>query len=347
MLNLKVNTSYPYNVIIGENLLDNIVGEIYEVKKTGNCIIVSDDIVWALYGEKVKTQLTDAGYGVCEFIFANGENSKNMETVLSILECCFENQLTRSDFAIALGGGIVGDITGFASSMYLRGIDFIQIPTTLLSAIDSSVGGKTGVNCSHGKNLIGSFHQPVKVICDTNTFNTLPYDIYTAGICEALKYGVIRDEKLFDDIASKNFDIEKTVYRCVEIKAQIVESDEFDHGERQLLNFGHTLAHSIEALSNFEISHGHAVGLGMLLITKASEAKGICQNGVSKKIEEALINYNVINKSGFSANELSSVALNDKKRKGDSITLVVPEYLGKCSLHKIKINELKEFISAG
>ncbi|MBR5516092.1 MAG: 3-dehydroquinate synthase [Clostridia bacterium] len=347
MLSLNVKTSKPYNVLIGAGLLDSVAKEISILKKPGKCIIVSDDIVWALYGEKVKADLENAGYNVCEFVFANGENSKNMETVLSILECCFENQLTRSDFAIALGGGIVGDITGFASSIYLRGIDFIQIPTTLLSAIDSSVGGKTGVNCSYGKNLIGAFHQPIKVICDTNTFSTLPYDIYTAGICEALKYGVIRDAALFDEIASMEFDIEKTVYRCIEIKAEIVEKDEFDHGERQLLNFGHTLAHSIEALSDFEISHGHAVGLGMLLISKACESKNLCAKGVSDKIKKALEDYNIEYNNKFSAKELCFAALNDKKRKGDSITLVIPEYMGKCSLYKIKISELEEFITAG
>ena len=288
MKSIKVRTSQPYNVIIGSKLLDNIAGEVSEIKKPGKCIIISDDIVWALYGERVKNNLINGGYTVCECVFPHGESSKTMDTVETLLQCCFENQLTRYDFAIALGGGIVGDVTGFMSSIYLRGIDFIQIPTTLLAAIDSSVGGKTGVNSSFGKNLIGAFHQPVKVICDTDTFNTLPDDIYTAGICEALKYGVIKDKDLFDKILSENTNIEDTVYRCIEIKAQIVENDEFDHGERQLLNFGHTLGHSIEALSDYEISHGHAVGLGMLLITKACENKNICENGVYDRIKDIL-----------------------------------------------------------
>ncbi|MBE6573060.1 MAG: 3-dehydroquinate synthase [Ruminococcaceae bacterium] len=345
MLNLMVNTSQSYEVVIGPSLLSDIALEISKVKAPGKCIIVSDDIVWALYGESTKSSLIDAGYEVCEFIFENGEHSKNMETVLSILECCFENHLTRSDFAIALGGGIVGDITGFASSIYLRGIDFIQIPTTLLSAIDSSVGGKTGVNCFYGKNLIGAFHQPLRVICDTDTFNTLPYDIYTAGICEALKYGVIRDEKLFYDIADNSFNIEEMIYRCIEIKAEIAAKDEFDHGERQLLNFGHTLAHSIEALSDFNISHGHAVGIGMLLITKACEDKGLCKHGTSDKIRKALDEFKVINTVPYSQKELVSIAMNDKKRKGNTITLVIPEYIGKCILHKIDISELESFIT--
>lgn len=347
MKKLRVKTSRPYDVVVGSGLLDNIADEIAEIKKPGKCIIISDDNVWALYGEKLKNALTEKGYSASECVFPHGEASKTMDTVETLLECCFENQLTRSDFAIALGGGIVGDVTGFMSSIYLRGIDFIQIPTTLLAAIDSSVGGKTGVNCAHGKNLIGAFHQPVKVICDTDTFNTLPEDIYTAGICEALKYGVIRDAELFESMLDENSNIEDTVYRCIEIKAQIVENDEFDHGERQLLNFGHTLGHSIEALSKYEISHGHGVGLGMLLITKACEDKGICEKGVSDKIKNALIQFNVINECPYTPSELASVAMNDKKRKGNSITLVVPEYIGKCSLHKIKINELEEFITVG
>jgi len=347
MLKLKVKASKPYDVVIAKGILDNIANEITEVKSPCKAVIISDDNVWALYGDKVKRLLAEAGFEVGEFVFKNGEESKNMETALSITECCFENQLTRSDLMIALGGGIVGDICGFASSIYLRGIDFIQIPTTLLSAIDSSVGGKTGVNCSYGKNLIGAFHQPVKVICDPDTFNTLPCDIYTAGICEALKYGVICDKKLFDSIANKSCDIEGLIHRCLEIKAKIVEKDEFDHGERQLLNFGHTLAHSIEALSNFEISHGHAVGLGMLLMARACESKGLCEKGVSTSINDALVSYSVINESRFTEKDLALTALNDKKRKGDSITLVIPEYIGKCSLHKIKINELENFITAG
>lgn len=345
MLKLNVRTSKPYDVVIGNGLLKNIAEEIKEVKKPCKTIIVSDDNVWALYGTKVKESLTEAGFEVCECVFKNGEDSKNMETVLSLLECCFINQLTRSDLAIALGGGIVGDICGFMSSVYLRGIDFVQIPTTLLSAIDSSVGGKTGVNCSHGKNLIGAFHQPIKVICDPATFETLPYDIYTAGICEALKYGVIRDNELFKAIANNSFDTEEMIYRCVEIKADIVANDEFDHGERQLLNFGHTLAHSIEALSDYKISHGHAVGIGMLYITRACETKGLCKQGASNNIEKALTSYNIANKIPYTSTELASIALNDKKRKGDSITLVIPEYLGKCSLHKINISELEEFIT--
>ena len=345
MLKLNVKTSKPYDVIIGKGLIENIGKEITDIKKPCKCIIVSDDNVWALYGEKIKRSLINVGFEICECVFKNGEGSKNMETVLSLLECCFENQLTRSDLAIALGGGIVGDVCGFMASVYLRGIDFIQIPTTLLSAIDSSVGGKTGVNCKYGKNLIGAFRQPIKVICDTDTFNTLPDDIYTAGICEALKYGVIRDKKLFYDISDRSFNMEEMIYRCVEIKAEIVANDEFDHGERQLLNFGHTLAHSIEALSEYKISHGHAVGIGMLLMAKACEKKGLCESGASDSIKTALINYNVNDAISFTPKELSEIALKDKKRKGDGITIVIPEYIGKCSLHNIKISELEEFIT--
>lgn len=345
MLALNVKTSKPYDVIIGKGLIDTTADEIKKVKQPCRVMIISDDIVWALYGERVKNSLIRGGYSVTECIFPHGEGSKSMETVLSLLNACFENELTRSDLAVALGGGIVGDVCGFVSSVYLRGIDFVQIPTTLLSAIDSSVGGKTGVNCAYGKNLIGAFHQPIRVICDTDTFDTLPYDIYTAGICEALKYGAIRDKELFDEIASKEFNIEKMVYSCVKIKADIVSRDEFDHGERQLLNFGHTLAHSVEVLSNFKISHGHAVGLGMMLISRACENKGLCKAGTADRIKDALTAYSVIADSPFSPKELVSPALKDKKRKGDSITLVIPEYLGKCSLYKTEINNLEDFIT--
>lgn len=343
MNTVAVKTSKPYEVRIGRGLINNIAREILDIKKPGKCIIVSDDNVFSLYGETVKTSLTEAGYTVYEAVFPHGEDSKNMETVLSLLTAFFEAGLTRSDFAIALGGGIVGDVCGFVSSIYLRGIDFIQIPTTLLAAIDSSVGGKTGVNTEYGKNLVGAFHQPVRVICDTDTFETLPYEIYTAGICEALKYGVIRDGELFEAIGKS--DIEDIVCRCVQIKADIVANDEFDHGERQLLNFGHTFGHSIEALSNFEISHGHAVGLGMLIISRACEKQGLCEKGISEEIEKALKSFDVKTDISYSANQLTDHAMSDKKRKGNKITLVIPEALGKCVLHTISTDKLEEFIS--
>ncbi len=343
MNTINIKTSEPYEVKVGQGILKNIAREISDIKKPGKCIIVSDDTVFSLYGEIVKTSLSDAGYTVYEAVFPHGEESKNMETALSLLTAFFEAGLTRSDFAIALGGGIVGDICGFVSSIYLRGIDFIQVPTTLLAAIDSSVGGKTGINTDYGKNLVGAFHQPRLVICDTDTFETLPYEIYTAGICEALKYGVIRDRELFEAIG--NEDIEDTVCRCVEIKADIVEKDEFDHGERQLLNFGHTLGHSIEALSDFKISHGHAVGLGMLIISRACEKHGLCEIGISEKIEKALQSFDINTDISYSAKELASYAMSDKKRKGNSITLVIPEKLGKCVLHTISTDKLEEFIS--
>ncbi len=342
MNTINVKTSKPYEVRVGKGLLKNIAREISDIKKPGKCIIISDDIVFSLYGEAVKTALGEAGYTVYEAVFPHGEESKNMETALSLLTACFEAGLTRSDFAIALGGGIVGDVCGFVSSIYLRGIDFIQIPTTLLAVIDSSVGGQTGVNPDYGKNLIGAFHQPVRVICDTDTFSTLPYDIYTAGICEALKYGVIRDKDLFYAIG--NADIEDIVFRCVGIKADIVENDEFDHGERQLLNFGHTFGHSIEALSDFKISHGHAVGLGMLVITRACEKAGLCESGVCAEIKKALNAFEIDTNITYSAKELASYAMSDKKRKGNKITLVIPEKLGKCVLHTISTDDLEEFI---
>ncbi len=340
---VNVNTAKPYEVVIGQGLLNNIVGEIGKVKKAGKCIIISDDNVWSLYGEKLKASLTNGGYTVSEAVFPHGEESKNMETVLSLLNAFFEAGLTRTDFAIALGGGIVGDICGFVSSMYLRGIDFIQIPTTLLAAIDSSVGGKTGVNTAYGKNLVGAFHQPIHVICDTDTFETLPAEIYTAGICEALKYGVIRDKELFYSIG--NGQIEEIVDRCVQIKADIVANDEFDHGERQLLNFGHTFGHSIEALSDFKISHGHAVGLGMIIISRACENNGLCEKGISEEIEKSLRCFEINTDISYSPKELASYAMSDKKRKGNTITLVTPEKLGKCVLHTISTDKLEEFIS--
>ncbi len=347
MKTVRVNTATPYDVLIDSGILADASKYLSKVISPRKTVIVSDDIVYALYGETLTSALVEAGYEVSNIVFPNGEQSKNMDTVMSILNAFSVSSLTRSDFAIALGGGVVGDITGFATGIYLRGIDFVQIPTTLLAAIDSSVGGKTGVNSDFGKNLIGTFHQPKLVLCDVDTFNSLPDDIVTAGKCEALKYGVIRDEALFDAMCDADFDISELVERCVTIKRNVVEADEFDHGERQLLNFGHTLGHSIEALSNFKISHGHAVGIGMYIITKAAEVHGLCVKNTLKRLEKALFSIYNMPKINYTAEQLYKVACSDKKRKGDKITLVVPRNIGNCFLYTIELEELLNFIKGG
>ena len=261
MRSIHVTASKEYDVKIGASLLHTIGEEVAKVCKVGSAAIISDSNVWPLYGETAANSLRNAGFRVVYFVFPAGESSKNGSTYLSILNFLAENQITRSDCVIALGGGVVGDITGFAAATFLRGISYIQIPTTLLAAVDSSLGGKTAIDLESGKNLAGAFCQPKLVLCDVNTLNTLPEEIFRDGCAEVIKYGILYDPQLFAKLQKEglDFDRESVIARCVELKRDVVMRDEFDTGERQKLNLGHTIGHGIEAHSNFTISHGKAV----------------------------------------------------------------------------------------
>ena len=347
MKKIHIDASTGYDVIVSSGILESCGELIKEVIPECRVAIISDDIVFPLYGETVKTSLEKNGYRVVSYIFKNGENSKNIRTYTEILEFLAENHLTRTDLVVALGGGVCGDMAGFSAATYLRGIRFVQIPTTLLAAVDSSVGGKTGVNLDAGKNLVGAFYQPAMVICDTDTLKTLPEETFADGVSEAIKCGMIRDAKLFEKMRGDfKEDIEEIIAACITIKSRVVVNDEFDRGERQLLNFGHTVGHAIEKCSNFSITHGHAVAMGMMIVTKASERLGLCEK-ISDSLEETLVKCGLPIKCDFSAEELYKVTLNDKKRAGDSVTLVVPEKIGSCVLHKVKTEELLEYIKKG
>ena len=363
MEKIQVKASRNYEIIIGRDLLKDTAKYISQVMEPCKVCLISDDTVYRLYGEEVKNSLTASGFEFCSFIFEKGEKSKNIKTVSSALELMAENNFTRSDLIIALGGGITGDIAGFAASVFLRGIQFVQIPTTFLAAVDSSVGGKTGVNLESGKNLVGAFWQPSLVLCDCDTFSTLSYDIFLDGIAEALKYGAIIDRSLFDLLiqhgdrifaSSKQGQwdtctdiITEVVKQCVSIKRDIVMKDERDTGIRQLLNFGHTIGHAIEKCSKYSITHGHGVALGMLIVSKASYAFGWSEVDCSEEIKQALDSFGFPLNSTFSPEELTAVALKDKKRTGESITLVVPAHIGHCYLKKIDISHLNTFINRG
>ncbi|MEI6579117.1 MAG: 3-dehydroquinate synthase, partial [Eubacteriales bacterium] len=269
MQSVKVScTQKSYDVLIGSRMLKNAGDILRDYFSPCSVVIVTDDNVDALYGETVQYSLTCSGFNTSKFVFKHGEHSKNLSVYAKALEFMAQNSLTRSDMVVALGGGVTGDLAGFAAASYLRGVRFVQMPTTLLAAVDSSVGGKTGVNLDAGKNLAGAFWQPSLVLCDCDTLNTLPDDILADGIAEAIKYGMIRDKELFEmlEFGDCISNPEACVARCVTIKGNIVAKDEFDNGERQLLNFGHTLAHSIEKLSDYKISHGHAVAIGMVIV---------------------------------------------------------------------------------
>lgn len=349
MNTIQVNASKSYSVIVGNGLLEQIDSYVSEMKKVAKVAIISDDNVWPLHGETVKNSLTDAGFQVFPYVFPAGEPSKNADTYLSILNFLAENHILRSDLVIALGGGVVGDITGFASATFLRGIRYIQIPTSLLAMVDSSVGGKTAIDLKAGKNLVGAFYQPSLVLCDLNTLETLPTDIFIDGCAEVIKYGVLYDRELFAHLMEKglSFDREYVIARCVSLKRDVVCEDEFDNGERQKLNLGHTVGHGVEAQSNFTVSHGKAVAIGMCIVTKASATNGICSEQVYFDIQTILQKFNLPTETTYSAKALYTSALSDKKRSGGSVNLIVPTEIGNCIICPTIIENLEKFIKAG
>ncbi len=345
---VDVGVGGGYNVVIENGLLDKSGELVKDVLGDCRLAVITDDKVDALYSDRLIRSLESAGYELVKFVFKNGEESKNARTFVDILEFLAKNHLCRSDAIIALGGGVAGDIAGFAASAYLRGIRFIQIPTTLLAAVDSSVGGKTGIDLKAGKNLAGAFYQPRLVICDPDVLETLDYKVFCDGCAEVIKYGVIKDEKIFDMlIDSEDLDTESIITRCVEIKRDVVVSDEKEQGLRQILNFGHTFGHAIEKLSDYKISHGSAVAIGMAMIVRACVLDGKCDTDYVKKLEALLVKYSLPIKTEYPADKLYEALLSDKKRKGDHITLVLPGKDGEACLYKAGLEEVKRLLIAG
>lgn len=349
MTEIEVKASGSYKVVIGDNLLGKIGDYVKELLNPIKTVIVTDDVVDSLYSETVENSLKSSGFEVVKFVIENGEKSKNGQNFLKICEFLAENHITKSDLIIALGGGVVGDLAGFVSASYLRGIKFIQVPTTLLAAVDSSVGGKTAIDIESGKNLVGAFYQPKLVLCDYSTLFTLKEEVFTDGCAEVIKYAVIGNKELFNHLLEngKDFDLEYVISECVRMKRDIVEKDEFDSGERQKLNLGHTIGHSIELCSNFEISHGSAVAIGLAIISRASAKKGLCSENTAENIIEILKEFDLPTDSSFSAEELNKPALSDKKRSGNSLNLVIPYDIGDSRLLKSDVKDLITYIEAG
>ena len=348
MRTIYVDASTPYDVHIGSGILKEAGELIKNVIKPCRVMIVSDDIVFPLYGDAVIASLLAAGYTCESFVFENGEERKRLSTVEAIIEKMAEEHFTRSDIIVALGGGVVGDMAGFAASIFLRGISYVQIPTTLLAAVDSSVGGKTAVDLSRGKNLCGAFWQPRMVLCDTDTLGTLKEINVQDGLSEMLKYGVICDKELFYKVKDyKNNDMEALIARCVEIKRDIVAEDEYDRGTRMLLNLGHTIGHAVEAASNFTITHGHGVAIGMAIIARAAEEICLADTGMAKEIEDALVALGLPTKTDYDSQLLADLTLSDKKSSGNTIKLIIPMGIGNTEVQEYFRTEVFGFIEAG
>ncbi len=343
MRTVHVAAGAPYDVLIERGLLSRC-GQVLKDTLGHVCkaAILTDDSVDALYGEQAGRSLCQSGFTVCSFAMPHGEAHKNLETWASMLNFLADRQLTRSDVVVALGGGVVGDMAGFAAASFLRGVAFMQIPTTLLAMVDSSVGGKTGLNLNAGKNLAGAFYQPRAVLCDPDTLRTLSPKILADGVAECVKYGVLNDEPLFELLASGHWQAEmlRVIETCVGAKAKLVEEDERDTGSRQFLNLGHTLGHAIEKCSDFSISHGRAVAIGMVYASRIAVKLDLCDGSVLQRVENALGANHLPISAPFTAAQLCDVALSDKKRAGGTITFVLPRAIGRCELVKKDVSEL-------
>ena len=329
-----------------ENGLLSKFGELTKTVLKGKKIaLVSDTNVYPLYGDNIKTQLENEGYKVFTYIFKAGEASKNTSELIKIVEFMAENELTREDGAVALGGGVCGDMVGFAASVFLRGIKFVQIPTSLLAQVDSSVGGKTAVDLPQGKNLCGAFHQPSLVIIDPDVLKTLSPHFFSDGMGEVIKYGCIKSASLFEKLESGNVrdNLTEIITECVSIKRQVVENDEKEHGERALLNFGHTCGHAIEKLWNFEtVSHGEAVAIGMVMITRAGENLGITEKGTTDRLIKVLEKNDLKISDTHTDKEIISAMNGDKKRTGTGIKFVMINKIGSSFINPIKYEDINK-----
>lgn len=343
MRTVTVNASKQYDIQIGSGLLSQLGAEAKKLGKAEKVCIVSESTVYPLYGEAAERSLLSAGFTVVTYVFPSGEENKNGATFLDLLNFLAESKLTRSDLIVALGGGVVGDLAGFAAASFLRGIRFLQVPTTLLAAVDSSVGGKTAIDLPAGKNLAGAFCQPSLVLCDTDLLNSLPLDIFRDGCAEVIKYGVLYDPELFTHLEENglDFDREAVITRCVELKRNVVIEDEFDTGARMKLNLGHTIGHGVEAKSHFGISHGKAVAIGMAIVSRASN----CID--TARILNILEKFGLPTDTEYTADELYTYTLSDKKRSGSTVKLIIPRSIGHCDIVPTPVENLKSFIQAG
>lgn len=340
MKRVQVNTAHSYRVLIGSGAVRCLPEELKKLTAARRLMLISDDTVAPLYLKKLVQLLGD--WEVHTHVFPADEAHKSMDTLMPLLAQLLETGFDRSDVIVALGGGVVGDMAGFAASMYMRGINYVNLPTTLLSQVDSSVGGKTAVDFQGAKNILGAFHQPSLVICDTDYLATLPDSVFADGCAEVIKYAFIGDGELLplleDGIRNHP---EEIVYRCVADKAEIVSGDEFDRGRRGLLNFGHTLGHALEKVSGYAISHGSAVALGMLYVTAACEEAGICERGVYERLLPLICSHGLPVAAQYPMTAVLEAIRSDKKKSGESISAILPRGLCRCEIRKLPFEELE------
>ena len=357
ILNGKHNRS---KILIGRNLMKQAAEhfrKLFEGGRTPSAVcVITDSNVAKLYLQQVEEELLRLDLPVFHYIIPAGEESKNLNTISQIYDTLSNRQFGRNDMIVALGGGVTGDIAGFAAATYLRGVrHLVQIPTTLLAQVDSSVGGKTGVDLPQGKNLVGAFRQPDLVLIDPAVLESLPEDVFISGMAEVIKYGCIWDEdilKIAEQMdcgggQNRTNELGALIERCVDIKIKVVEEDETEEGLRRILNFGHTVAHGVEKLGNYtELSHGEAVAIGMAAAVKMGENAGITPRGSYERLTAVLQRYGLSISLTYPVEAVYEALLTDKKKQGNSIHFVFIEAFGKTQVRKIPVGELKQMMKA-
>ena len=343
MQTIHVPVQQAYDIFVERNLLSRCGEMIHSLCPASTCAIITDDHVAPLYADVVEFSLKQSGFHTEKFVFPHGESSKSSATLLNIYSFLCQKEITRSDCLIALGGGVVGDITGFAAATFLRGIRYIQIPTSLLAQVDSSVGGKTAIDLPEGKNLVGAFKQPAAVICDPDTLSTLPEKFFIDGMGEVIKYGMIADKTLFEqlcnyDLSSVHQHLDEIIPTCISIKRDVVAEDELDTGKRMILNFGHTLGHAIEAYYHYgTYTHGCAVAAGMCLMTKFCGSPEIYH-----QLKTCVERYQLPSSVPASIPDLLSLCGNDKTRSGSVLRYIVCDPVGNAEIRSDSLQDFRK-----
>lgn len=340
-LSVRLETK-SYDILIDKGLLKESGKEIRRIFNGKKIAIITDSNVDRYYGDEFKNILLAEGYDVKKIVLEAGEKTKSFFTLPHIYNELIDFKLTRSDLIVTLGGGVIGDLGGFAASTFLRGIRFVQFPTSLLAQVDSSVGGKVAVDLDKGKNLVGSFYHPDLVLIDSDMLNTLENRVFSDGMAEVIKYGLIKDKNLFELLDScgsrENVmkHIDEIIYRCCDIKREVVEKDEKDTGERMTLNFGHTLGHAIEKYFNYDkYTHGEGISIGMYEITKISEGRGLTALGTADKIKNIFVKYNLpYNVEIDNKDEVIDTISLDKKNINNVLNLIILKDVGECFIMK-------------
>ena len=359
MRTIDVPASTPYRVHLGTRLLEETGRIVREAAGGTKAVVVTDSNVGPLYADIVRRSLEQAGYEAHVFTFPAGEEHKRASTLVEALEFMASCELDRRDVAVALGGGVTGDLGGIAAALYMRGIALAQVPTSLLAMVDSSVGGKTAVDLEAGKNLAGAFWQPRVVIADIGCLGTLSPAQFADGCGEVVKHAVIRDADLLAALEAEPPTYERlcapgglalmegVVARNIEIKRDVVAGDEREAGARKLLNFGHSIGHAVEACAEYRLGHGNCVAVGMCMITRAAIARGACDPALLPRLEALLSRCGLATSCAFSCDELYASALHDKKRRGSTIDLVIPHAAGSCSIETVPLEDFRALIALG